>query len=86
MSKGVVRALSSERTMLLMLILFVGVALAIRFSMFYRSFKKELDYINDEIKRTIGDEQARWKRSKKRLFLSLIPFYNPRRKKKKSHQ
>ena len=37
--------------------------------------KDELDYINMEISRTTGRERIFWQRKKKRLWLSLIPFY-----------
>lgn len=39
-------------------------------------FRQELKYINIEIDRNKENprEQARWKRRKKRLLLSLIPF------------
>ncbi len=39
-----------------------------------RGFSKELKLINIEIGRTTGREQRHWKKKKKRLFLSLIPF------------
>lgn len=78
--------MSSEKGMLLVLLAFVAVALLIRFFGFWRSFNKELRYLNGEINRTVGGEQERWKRARRRLFLSLIPFYTPRRRKKKSHQ
>lgn len=39
------------------------------------NFKDELDYINMEICRTVGDERRYWKKEKKKLWLSLIPFY-----------
>lgn len=38
-------------------------------------FSRELDFINREIKRTAGGEQRYWKREKRRLWLSLLPFY-----------
>ena len=38
-------------------------------------FSHELDYINREIGRTTGGEQKYWKREKRRLWLSLLPFY-----------
>lgn len=38
-------------------------------------FSHELDYINREIGRTTGGEQRYWKREKRRLWLSLLPFY-----------
>ena len=37
-------------------------------------FTKELKYINMEIQRTEGAEQRYWKRKKRKLWLSLIPF------------
>lgn len=39
------------------------------------NFKDELDYINTEIYRTTGRERIHWRHEKKRLWLSLIPFY-----------
>lgn len=38
-------------------------------------FIHKLDYINLEIGRTVGAEQKYWKRKKRRLWLSLLPFY-----------
>ena len=75
----------SENMLLLGIIAFVCLLIVARFAVFFRSFSKELNYINSEIKRTIGSERERWKRARKRLFLSLIPFYNPRRRKKSHH-
>lgn len=37
-------------------------------------FQKELKHLNLEIGRTSGREQRYWRRRKKRLLLSLIPF------------
>ena len=73
--------MASEKLMLLVIAGFVCILILAKFAVFYRSFKKELDYINTEINRTVGGEQERWKRARKRLFLSLIPFYKPKRKK-----
>lgn len=39
-------------------------------------FRRELRYINMEINRTTGREQAHWKKKKKRLLLSLLPFFH----------
>lgn len=39
------------------------------------NFKDELDYINMEIRRTVGGERRYWQNEKKKLWLSLIPFY-----------
>lgn len=36
---------------------------------------RELDLINLEIQRTTGEEQKHWKRRKRRLWLSLLPFF-----------
>ena len=79
--------MSSEETLLLGIIGFICFLIAAKIALFFRSFKKELVYINNEIMRTTGGERERWKRARRRLLLSLIPFYNPRRrKKKKTHQ
>lgn len=45
-----------------------------------QAFKSDLKYINMEIHRTDGREQAHWIRRKRELWLSLIPFYRPRRR------
>ena len=45
-----------------------------------QAFKADLKYIEMEINRTDGREQAHWIRRKKELWLSLIPFYRPRRR------
>ncbi len=47
------------------------VALVVRI----KGFIWELDSINREIGRTSGEEQRYWKRQKRRLWLSLLPFY-----------
>ena len=75
--------MSSEKKLLMGIMAFVAVLIVARISLFFRSFKKELHYINGEIDRTVGGEHERWKRARKRLYLSLIPFYNPYKKKKK---
>lgn len=41
---------------------------------FWTAFARELDYIKEEIKRTEGAEQQRWKKRKRRLWRSLLPF------------
>lgn len=38
-------------------------------------FSHELHYLNREIARTEGAEREYWKREKRRLWLSLLPFY-----------
>lgn len=37
-------------------------------------FFRELKYLKFEIQRTKGKERERWKRRKRRLILSLLPF------------
>ena len=39
-----------------------------------QEFKRELKYLNNEIGRTTGYEQAYYIRKKRRLLLSLLPF------------
>lgn len=72
--------MSTELTALLLLCLFILVLLMIRFVMFIRSFVEKLTYINYELKRSSPSERDRWKRAKRRHWLSLIPFYRPKRK------
>ena len=51
------------------IIFFIGLIMKIN------DFTNELNYINREIGRTTGGEQRYWKREKRRLWLSLLPFY-----------
>lgn len=44
--------------------------------LFFNKFYYKLKRINQEIRRTDGTERRHWKREKKRLWLSLIPFYH----------
>ncbi len=46
----------------------------IGFCIFVHDFSGELRYLNNEIGRTTGGERRYWKRQKRRLWLSLIPF------------
>ena len=39
-----------------------------------KDFPKELRYLNQEIARSTGAEQRRWRRRKRKLLLSLLPF------------
>ena len=43
-------------------------------AMFFSDFSRELKSINMEIQRTSGGERRYWKRQRRRLWLSLIPF------------
>lgn len=53
----------------LILILFL-----IFMALFLDDFSRELKYLNTEIRRTSGREQKYWKKRKRRLWLSLLPF------------
>ncbi len=39
------------------------------------NFRQELEYLNREIARTDGAERKHWKREKRHLWLSLLPFF-----------
>ena len=43
-------------------------------------FFRELKYLKSEIHRTRGKERERWKRRKRRLLLSLLPFVKYKKK------
>ncbi len=49
-------------------------ALILNLIEWHRAFSSELKHINNEIQRTDGRARAYWKKKKKRLLLSLIPF------------
>ena len=57
----------------------VGALLIMKIVYSLWSFRDHLSHINNEILRTRGREQAYWKRQKKRLWLSLLPFVQYRR-------
>ena len=61
--------------LLAIIIAFFAVLLLVGLTMKIKEFSLELKYINMEIGRTTGAEQRRWKREKRRLWLSLLPFY-----------
>ena len=41
----------------------------------YFQFSQQLRYLNKEIRRTRGAERKLWKRRRRRLWLSLLPFF-----------
>ena len=57
------------------IILFLAVLLLVGLVAKIFEFSKELDYINLEIRRTTGEAQQFWKWERRRLWLSLLPFY-----------
>ncbi len=58
--------------------LFIGLMaflLILRLAFRLDSLKRDIKYVNTEIRRTKGSERKAWQREKRRLWLSLIPFY-----------
>lgn len=53
---------------------FVLVVLAINLTLFFHDFLRELRLLNMEINRSEGREREHYRRQRKRLWLSLIPF------------
>ena len=62
-------------TLLVILILIFAVLFGGAVSMNFREFRRELRHINLEIARTVGHERKYWRQEKRRLLLSLLPFY-----------
>ena len=58
----------------IVLVALVGVAIGSRFVAWYGEFQKELSVINAEIARNTGREKRHWKKRKRRLLLSILPF------------
>ena len=68
----------SETVYYFLIIVFVVLMLALlicRIVIRFERLKRELKYVNLEIGRTSGSERDYWKKKKRRLWLSLIPFY-----------
>ena len=59
---------------LAIIIAFFAILLIYSVILFFMHFSKELRYINEEIRRTEGAEKRLWKRRKRKLWLSLLPF------------
>ncbi len=51
------------------ILLFYGLAA------FFNDFSIELKYLNNEIQRTRGADRKHWQRQKRKLWLSLLPFF-----------
>ncbi len=60
--------------LLILIAIIVLLILIVVFAQFINEFSRELKYLNNEIRRTTGDERKHWRRQKRRLLLSLIPF------------
>ena len=61
--------------LLAIVIAFFAIVLLVGLTTKINDFSHELDYLNTEIGRTEGAEREYWKREKRRLWLSLLPFY-----------
>ena len=64
-----------DNILLIIMILFFVILLIIGLVIKINAFSQEMAYINKEIECTTGSEQRYWKREKRRLWLSLLPFY-----------
>lgn len=53
---------------------FLSILLIAKLLDFVSAFREELRYLNNEIRRSMGEEQRYWIRQRRRLWLSLIPF------------
>lgn len=56
------------------LVILILIVIIVYFVQWLNFFTQELRHLNNEIGRTTGREQKRWKRRKRRLLLSIIPF------------
>ncbi|MBQ6852122.1 MAG: hypothetical protein IJO04_03740 [Oscillospiraceae bacterium] len=61
--------------LLAIVIAFFAVVLLVGLTIKINDFRRNLDYLNREIARTEGAEHEHWKREKRHLWLSLLPFY-----------
>ena len=62
----------------ILIALFIGIIvflLILRLVFSLDSLKRDIRYVNMEIRRTRGSERKAWQKEKRRLWLSLIPFY-----------
>ena len=64
-----------DMTTLFVIVTVIIVLLCLLLIPWIRDFRDELKYINMEIGRTDGRERAHWEKKKKKLWLSLIPFF-----------
>lgn len=66
-----------NRTLLaicLVVVAVIAVIVIVYIAMSYPEFKRRLNYINSEIRRTHGREREHWKREKRRLILNFFRF------------
>lgn len=60
------------------IIFFFAIAFIVNLALFVNEFVPKLKHINSEIKRSRGKEKRFWKRKRRRLWLSLLPFFTNR--------
>lgn len=63
------------QTALAVVALIVLAVLVVKLAGWIVLFTKELKYLNTEIYRTYGEEHLYWVKRKKRLWLSVLPFF-----------
>ncbi len=66
-----------DKEFIILLILFAALivmCIVIKLAIWMNSFQRELRYLNNEIRRTEGEERLMWISRKRRLWLSIIPF------------
>ena len=63
------------KALLVIVIIIFAVFLLVGLVIKIYEFSMELNYINMEIRRTTGEAQKCWKRERRRLWLSLLPFF-----------
>ncbi len=66
---------STTGTLLIILGLFFAIILLVGIVTKLNRFTNELRYINMEIKRNTGSQKKLWQKEKRRLWLSLLPFF-----------
>lgn len=61
--------------LLIVIGLFFAIGLLTALTLSINRFRKELHYLNMEIKRTEGEARQYWIWERRQLWLSLLPFY-----------
>lgn len=61
--------------LLAIVIAFFAIVLLVGLTAKMNDFSRKLKYLNTEIGRTEGDEREHWKREKRGLWLSFLPFF-----------
>ena len=64
----------TSTVLIVIIAVFFVVLLIYGLVVFLNEFAMELKYLNNEIRRTRGEDRKHWQRQKRRLWLSLFPF------------